>query len=160
MHRAVRLMGCSLATASAPSFRPSMAAVAGVVTAPAATVASSPVAAAAAAAASAAWRRPLATAAASADGGGGDGGGEDRDGGSKDGGASGADTSTATPAVPEADYGSSLDVGAGDAEAVRQQVEADAAREAVDNPAKEPADAAADVGGDGTVYADKEPGKE
>lgn len=105
--------------------------------------------------------RPLATGAAPPED-----GPADRDGNGTadvdaDAAAAAADGAPAVPDVPApaADYGTSLDVDDGDADAVRAQVEADAAREAVDNPAKEPADAAADVRGDGTVYNGAEPGK-
>ncbi|GAB0490900.1 hypothetical protein MMPV_002140 [Pyropia vietnamensis] len=139
MHRAGRLLGCALGTRAAPHFRVSTAVVTGATAPTAAT----------------AWSRPLGTTAAATADGGSDGGGDDHD----DGGANGNGPVGGVPAVPEADYGSSLNVDDGDAEAVRQQVEADAAREAEDNPAKNPADAAADVGGDGSVYNGAAPGK-
>lgn len=139
MHLVGRLLGCARATPAAPRFRAPTAVVTGTT---AQTTA-------------AAWSRPLGTTATTHADGGNDGGGDDRD----DAGASGDGALGGVPAVPATDYGSSLNVDDGDADAVRQQVEADAAREAKDNPAKEPAEAAADVREDGTVYNGAAPGK-
>jgi len=63
-------------------------------------------------------------------------------------------------AAPRNDYGVSVDVDAGDADKVRRQVDADALREAEDNPAKDPADVEAEAGEDGDVYGGASPGKQ
>jgi len=96
------------------------------------------VAAVAATAATAGVRPRWATADAATGGGGGTLGGE-------------------TP--PRNDYGVSVDVDAGEADQVRRQVEADALREAEDNPGKDPADVEAEAGEDGDVYGGASPGK-